>query len=222
MALINAQNRFGIRSVSRSAGRQEARVSVSNLVNGSPAIIHGSIRWILTQNEPLVRGEVQREQRVDLQRHQRHAQQQQRQQRESRAGRCELAKQDFMTQEFLYKTLLDTMFASRANKRYGKDSIDFEVAWVPKLMRMIREVDDREFRVDENFAFLTSVPRWREIFATLAEGRIGDHLLCDTLSPYVERELHDAARAGIPGDEHQKRTLAFIRQDLRPLHGTCR
>lgn len=96
-----------------------------------------------------------------------------------------------MTQEFLYKTLLDTMFASRANKRYGKDSIDFEVAWVPKLMRMIREVDDREFRVDENFAFLTSVPRWREIFATLAEGRIGDHLLCDTLSPYVERELHD-------------------------------
>jgi hypothetical protein len=39
--------------------------------------------------------------------------------------------------------------------------------------------------------FLTSIPRWREIFATCASGRNADHELCDALEPYIERELHE-------------------------------
>ena len=95
-----------------------------------------------------------------------------------------------MTEEHITKWLIETMYATRKNKRYGRDSIDFERQWVPGLRRMAQTLATRSFRVERNYAFLTSVPKWREIFATEFQGRMADHLLCDSLSPYIERELH--------------------------------
>jgi len=95
-----------------------------------------------------------------------------------------------MTEEYITKWLIETMYATRRNKRYGRDSIDFERQWVPELRRMAHTLATRSFRVERNYAFLTSVPKWREIFATEFQGRMADHLLCDSLSPYIERELH--------------------------------
>ncbi len=86
--------------------------------------------------------------------------------------------------------MLDIMLDTRKNKRYGRDSIDFEVDWAPLLVRMFKELKARDFRIRHNYTFLTSIPKWREIFATEFVGRIADHMLCDTLSPYMERELH--------------------------------
>ena len=48
--------------------------------------MYSSVRCDSDQHEPLVRSEVQRQQRVDLQRQQRQSQQQQRQQHESLSG----------------------------------------------------------------------------------------------------------------------------------------
>lgn len=95
-----------------------------------------------------------------------------------------------MTEEKFFSLMLDTMYAARKNKRYGKDSVDFEQNWAPLLVRMTDELDDRSFRILDNYAFLTSIPRWREIFATAFQGRIADHLFCDILRPYIEQELH--------------------------------
>lgn len=57
-----------------------------NRVKGSPAIIYSSIRCDSDPHEPLVGAEVQREQRLDLQRQQRQLEQQQREQHESLSG----------------------------------------------------------------------------------------------------------------------------------------
>ena len=57
-----------------------------NKVKGSPAIIYSSTKCDSDPHEPLVVAEVQREQRLDLQRQQRQSQQQQREQRESLSG----------------------------------------------------------------------------------------------------------------------------------------
>lgn len=95
-----------------------------------------------------------------------------------------------MTDEQFFALLLNIMYDTRKNKRYGRDSIDFEYNWAPLLVRMMRELMGRTFRIDTNYAFLTSIPKWREIFATFFQGRISDHLICDTLMPYVEMELH--------------------------------
>ena len=95
-----------------------------------------------------------------------------------------------MTEEYTTQWIIETMYVTRKNKRYGRDSIDFERRWTPELRRMAHELATRSFRVERNYAFLTSVPKWREIFATEFQGRMADHLLCDSLSPYIERELH--------------------------------
>lgn len=86
--------------------------------------------------------------------------------------------------------MLRTMRDARRNKRYGRDCSAFERSWAAGLVRIMRQFRDRTFRVERNYAFLTSVPKWREIFATSFEGRLADHLLCDTLAPYIEKELH--------------------------------
>ena len=57
-----------------------------NRVKGSPAIMYSSVRCDSDQHEPLVRPEVQRQQRLDLQRQQRQLEQQQREQHESLSG----------------------------------------------------------------------------------------------------------------------------------------
>jgi len=95
-----------------------------------------------------------------------------------------------MTEEKFFSLLYATMMEARKNKRYGRDCSDFERNWAPLLMRMMHEMQEKTFRVNHNYAFLVSVPKWREIFATSFSGRIADHLLCDTLAPYISKLLH--------------------------------
>ena len=95
-----------------------------------------------------------------------------------------------MTDVSFFSMLLGLMFSTRRNKRYGRDSMAFEVNWPPLLVRMMRELMARTFRILHNYTFLTSIPKWREIFATEFAGRLADHLLCDILKPWIERILH--------------------------------
>lgn len=95
-----------------------------------------------------------------------------------------------MTDNEFFSLMLDTMYVTRKNKRYGKDSVTFESDWAPLLVQMTDELNERTFRIRHNYAFLTSIPKWREIFATEFQGRIADHLLCDILRPFIEQELH--------------------------------
>lgn len=95
-----------------------------------------------------------------------------------------------MTEEDTFDMLYNIMLETRTNKRYGKDSMAFEADWVHKLVRMKDTLMSRTFRIEHNYTFLVSVPKWREIFATEFEGRIADHVLCGVLEPYIEKELH--------------------------------
>ena len=96
-----------------------------------------------------------------------------------------------MTEEEAFGFLVRVMYSTRQNKRYGGDSVAFEWHWSSRLVRMMDALLTRTFGIEWNYAFLTSYPKWREIFATIFQGRMADHLLCDTLSPYIECELHD-------------------------------
>ena len=57
-----------------------------NKVKGSPAIIYSSTKCDSDPHEPMVCTEVQRQQRLDLQRQQRQLEQQQREQQQSLSG----------------------------------------------------------------------------------------------------------------------------------------
>lgn len=95
-----------------------------------------------------------------------------------------------MTEEIFFDMLYNTMLETRKNKRYGRDSVEFEADWAAKLVQMKDSLMSRTFRIQKNYTFLVSVPKWREIFATEFAGRIADHILCSTLGQYIERELH--------------------------------
>jgi hypothetical protein len=88
-----------------------------------------------------------------------------------------------MTEISFFVLLLSVMLSTRKNKRYGRDSMAFEINWPPLLVRLMRELMQRTFRILHNYTFLTSIPKWREIFATEFAGRIIDHILCDILKP---------------------------------------
>ena len=95
-----------------------------------------------------------------------------------------------MTEDEFFSLLLSVMISTRKNKRYGHDSMVFETNWPPLLVRLMRELMQRNFRIRHNYTFLTSIPKWREIFATEFAGRIVDHILCDLLKPWIELTLH--------------------------------
>lgn len=97
---------------------------------------------------------------------------------------------DRMTELEIFELLMQSMMTTRKNKRYGKDSVEFEQDWPTNIVRFKDMLEKREFSITENYAFLTSYPKWREIFATFFQGRIADHILCDTLMPYIDMELH--------------------------------
>ena len=96
-----------------------------------------------------------------------------------------------MTVVELLARIRENYFSTRKNKRYGADQMDYESDWTHRTITYMLLLFFRTFRILSNYAFLTSTPRWREIFATFFEGRMSDHLLCDPLKPYFEKELSD-------------------------------
>lgn len=89
-----------------------------------------------------------------------------------------------------YGKLLQLMDTTRKNKRYGRDCVAHEIHWATQTFRDLHARFNRTFRVDGHYAFLTSIPKWREIIATNFSGRMADHELCDALEPYFEASLH--------------------------------
>jgi hypothetical protein len=89
-----------------------------------------------------------------------------------------------------YGKFLELMDSTRKNKRYGKDSVAHEICWATKTFRDLQQRFDYTFRINGHYAFLTSIPKWREIIATNFSGRMTDHELCDPLEPYFEETLH--------------------------------
>ena len=64
-----------------------------------------------------------------------------------------------MTEVLFFALLLGVMFDTRQNKRYGKDSMAFEMNWPPLLVRLMRGLMQRTFRILHNYTFLTSIPK---------------------------------------------------------------
>ena len=89
----------------------------------------------------------------------------------------------------MFSHLVDVYFDTRRNKRYGRDSMGYEMSWPANLSREFRQRKDRTIRIEHNYAFLTSIPRWREIMATEFKGRLIDHELCEVVIPAADKVL---------------------------------
>ena len=94
-----------------------------------------------------------------------------------------------MKDKQLFPHLAAIYFDTRRNKRYGRDAMAYEMQWVSNLVREWRARLDKSLRVRHNYAFLVSIPRWREIMATEMTGRLMDHEICEVAIPAAEQVL---------------------------------
>lgn len=94
-----------------------------------------------------------------------------------------------MTEEEFFIKQIELVFHTQRNKRRGHDSLVYENNIIPLTVRGMYARLDRTLRIKHNYAFLTSLPKWREIMATEFEGRKIDHEICDVLIPLADKVL---------------------------------
>ena len=97
--------------------------------------------------------------------------------------------QKTMTEAEIFVQQMELNFKTWRNKRRGSDSLAYERHIISNTVRGARRRMERTLRIEQNFAFLTPIPRWREIMATEFEGRKVDHEICDLVIPLADRIL---------------------------------
>lgn len=94
-----------------------------------------------------------------------------------------------MTIEEFFMQQMELVFTTQRNKRRGHDSLVYENHIIPLTLKGTLNRLDKTLRINHNYAFLTSLPKWREIMATEFEGRKIDHEVCDILMPFADKVL---------------------------------
>lgn len=94
-----------------------------------------------------------------------------------------------MSEEEFFVEQVKLVFNVQKNKRRGHDSLVYENHFVSYTLKGMRKRLQRSLRIENNYAFLVSLPKWREIMATEFEGRKIDHEICDVLMPVAEQIL---------------------------------
>lgn len=78
---------------------------------------------------------------------------------------------------------------ARANKRRSRDSVAFEMNYESNLVKLWKSINEKTFKADNNYAFVVTYPKPREIFATSMDVRIIHHYLDWKLRPIYEKIL---------------------------------
>ena len=93
------------------------------------------------------------------------------------------------TDEEMFVRQMELVFNTQRNKRRGHDSLVYERHIIPLTVKGLRKRRDKTLRIEHNYAFLTPLPKWREIMATEFEGRKIDHEICDVVMPIANMVL---------------------------------
>lgn len=91
-----------------------------------------------------------------------------------------------MTIEEFFMKQMGLVFNTQRNKRRGHDSLVYENHIISLTVKGMFQRLDKTLRINHNYAFLTSLPKWREIMATGFEGRKIDHEICDIVIPQAD------------------------------------
>lgn len=94
-----------------------------------------------------------------------------------------------MSEEEFFIKQMELVFSTQKNKRRGGDSLAYENNIIALTIRGMYARLNRTLRIKHNYAFLVSIPTWREIMATEFEGRKIDHEICDRLIPAADKLL---------------------------------
>lgn len=83
--------------------------------------------------------------------------------------------------------MITAYYLARQNKRRSRDSVEFELRLEARLSSLCRAVNERTYRADQNYTFVVTRPKPREIFAAEMELRTLHHYIDWRINPLLER-----------------------------------
>lgn len=88
-----------------------------------------------------------------------------------------------------YIDTLEAYLACRSNKKNAVSTVKFEINYIPLLLQLWRDVNNRVYLPSRSIAFLVKLPRLREIFAAEFIDRITHHYWDLRIRPLLEKDL---------------------------------
>ena len=87
---------------------------------------------------------------------------------------------------FSFSNLLTAYYQCRKNKRRTINAVKFEINFETKLLRLEKELQEKNYRPGCSICFVVTNPKVREIFAADFRDRVVHHLLVNYLNPVFE------------------------------------
>ena len=89
------------------------------------------------------------------------------------------------TKEKIFKAYLDC----RKTKKNTANALKFEINREKNLFHLLRELQDRSYRISRHICFIVTEPKPREIFAADFRDRVVHHLLCNEIYELFEKDF---------------------------------
>jgi RNA-directed DNA polymerase len=91
-----------------------------------------------------------------------------------------------MVSSFSFKEVHDAYLACRRGKRGSRSALEFEVRLEKNLFSLTEELQAKTYQPGPSVCFVTSQPKFREIFAASFRDRIVHHVIVSRLDPMWE------------------------------------
>lgn len=114
--------------------------------------------------------------------------------------------------------LYTVYFLARKNKRRSEDAVVFEVDYERRLRNLCEAINERTYRADSNYTFISMRPKPREVFACELESRVIQWYIIWRILPILENTLSDSTfnnRKGMGTDAAVKKVAEDIRRVTR-------
>jgi len=114
---------------------------------------------------------------------------------------------------FSFENIYKHYIKCRKNKRNSNNALEFETNQIDELMNLEIELNNREYKTGKYICFISSMPKFREIFAPSFRDRIVHHILVNELEKFYERRfIYDVYNNRINKGIHKaiKRAKSFM------------
>lgn len=85
--------------------------------------------------------------------------------------------------------LYTVYYLARANKRRSEDAVIFETNMERNIADLCKAINDRTYRANANYAFVSTRPKPREVFGCELESRLIQWYVVWRILPYIEQKL---------------------------------
>lgn len=90
-----------------------------------------------------------------------------------------------------FETILEAYLDCRKRKRSTIGATEFELNYAHNLVKLMNEVNSRQYKIGKSICFVVRYPRYREVFAGDFRDRVVHHYIALRLEPLFERIFCD-------------------------------